>query len=178
MILIANRGNLYGPLPETENSTDTLNDAIARGFHVTIDLWWYDDCFWLGTRSPKYKLMGGGEDWLQYSMNSLWIHARDPEALRRASDLGLNVFWHQTDEYALTTWGYMLGFYGRPPVGDQFVHMMPEVATLPLETTFTEHVLDACEHSYAVRSDYVGKIDDDLVSILSSVPSLDYNLHK
>lgn len=159
MILIANRGNLFGRNPEHENSPFYLNDAIVQGYHVLIDTWWMEGGFWFGKDFPRWKAMGGGHEWMQHAMNSVWLRAKNPEALHHASEMGLNVFWHQSDSYALSTWGHLLGFYGAKSYGPSFVHVLPEQNdTWQGDTVSVDSLLTICEHEYAIVSDHVENI--------------------
>ena len=169
MILIAHRGNLYGRQPERENSPEYLNEAINQGYHVLADTWYYDHCFWFGFHHPKdtslcYK---PHVDWLPYAMNSVLLRARNPEALIKANELGLNAFWHQTDSYSLTTWGDLLGFYGAPACGESFVCMMPHRECSLVDDQYLDE-LSGHHDQYALCSDHAGS----LVEYLNRNPAL------
>jgi len=45
---ISHRGNLAGPMPEFENRPDYIDNALDLGFDVEVDLWSYDNKFFLG----------------------------------------------------------------------------------------------------------------------------------
>jgi len=152
MILIAHRGNLYGRQPERENTPEYLNEAIHLGYHVMVDAWYHDGCFYFGERKPLWKPF---PDWLPYAMNSVLLRARNPEALLEANKQGFNVFWHQSDSYALTSWGDLLGFYGAPICGDSFVHMIPEHDGA-VDESYCENL--AGYEASGLCSDYVGTL--------------------
>ena len=40
MKLIAHRGNINGPNPETENTVNQIDKCIEEGYDVEIDLWY------------------------------------------------------------------------------------------------------------------------------------------
>ncbi len=47
MFYISHRGNIDQIIPERENSPDYINEAIAQGYHVEIDVRLIgDNCFW------------------------------------------------------------------------------------------------------------------------------------
>jgi hypothetical protein len=163
MILIANRGNLYGRNRGSENNPEYLNEAIVQGYHVLIDTWYVDGCFWFGTDQPIYKPIGGGEDWLLYSLNSVWLRAKNPEALVEANRLGLNVFWQQTDLYALTTWGQLLCFYESPSAGQEWV-AVPSHTDYLLNSQTLESFLPTVEGAFALCCDHVGTISQTLMA--------------
>ena len=56
MLLIAHRGNTFGPNPEKENSPDYIMDAIDRGYDVEIDVWVREDRFLLGHDEGLYSV--------------------------------------------------------------------------------------------------------------------------
>ena len=39
MKLISHRGNLSGPIPESENNPSYITNAINKGFDVEVDFW-------------------------------------------------------------------------------------------------------------------------------------------
>lgn len=170
MLLIANRGNLFGSQPDRENTIDYLNEAMSLGYHVMADLWWHEGSFWFGNSRPTQKIQGDGRDWLRHASNSLWLHARNPGALLEATDLDLNVFWRQTDQYVLTSWAYLLGFNGVPSYGNAFVHVFPQEEFL-VDNQQIEKILDWAQHDHAFCADYVGSISDYLTA--QSTPSND-----
>ena len=47
MKIISHRGNLEGRIPEDENNPDYIHEAIESGFDVEIDLWLYENGFYL-----------------------------------------------------------------------------------------------------------------------------------
>lgn len=115
MIIIAHRGNLYGPQESKENHPDTIEYAIKQGFHVEIDLWVDEQEQWfLGHDQPQYKVTS---DWVQKRRDSLWVHAKNLKALRHIVSQGLRGFWHQNDQYTMTTQGGWIWTYpGEPTV--------------------------------------------------------------
>ena len=48
MKIIAHRGNIIGPQPAFENTTNYVLDAVYKGFEVEIDVWWKKGNFYLG----------------------------------------------------------------------------------------------------------------------------------
>ena len=54
MKLIAHRGNLHGPNPDKENSTDYINEAIESGYNVEIDVWFINNKWYLGHDNHIY----------------------------------------------------------------------------------------------------------------------------
>ena len=97
--LISHRGNLLGPDHEKENSPEYIMDALEAGFDVEVDVWHHDfDGLYLGHDYPKYKIE---IDFLKN--DSIWCHAKDLRALSTMISNNIKCFWHQKDDYTLTT---------------------------------------------------------------------------
>lgn len=101
--LIAHRGLFQGPDARSENSPAQIDRALARGYDCEIDLWVIDGQHYLGHDEPTYPVT------VEYLANpGFWIHAKNLQALYWAStNLGLNYFWHEADQYAITGAGYI-----------------------------------------------------------------------
>tara|TARA_B110000008_G_C16735623_1_gene470513 strand:- start:484 stop:684 length:201 start_codon:yes stop_codon:yes gene_type:complete len=56
MIIIAHRGNIYGPNKENENKPEYLIKAITNNLYVELDLWKIDNELFLGHDNPQYKI--------------------------------------------------------------------------------------------------------------------------
>lgn len=113
MRFIAHRGNLIGPNPLRENSIDYIEEAISEGFDVEIDLRVEDDQCYLGHDDPQYFVT---MEWLRKHKDVLWIHCKNLEALEKMSNsmTDFNYFWHQTDDFTLTSNKYIWTYPGKP----------------------------------------------------------------
>ena len=110
MKFIAHRGNLTGRVPERENAPDYIDEAIAAGFDVEIDVWRIDNKYWLGHDEDQYEV---DIHWLLDRAENLWCHAKNIDALHDLIHYPkLNVFWHQEDDYTLTTHNYIWTYPG------------------------------------------------------------------
>lgn len=98
MILISHRGNLSGTDLKKENTPEQICKVLSLGYHCEIDLWKVGDFFYLGHDEPQYKI---DFKFLKNNKN-LWIHAKNLEALNSLPN-DLRYFWHQTDDYTLTS---------------------------------------------------------------------------
>jgi len=123
MRYIAHRGNLIGPCPELENHPEYITNALDLGFDCECDVWWHEGGWWLGHDRPQYMI---GADFLTHG--GLWIHAKNIEALERLKHfLNLNYFWHDRDDYTLTSLGYIWSYPGSD-LTKETVCVMPEHA--------------------------------------------------
>lgn len=114
MKIISHRGNIDGPNSLIENQPEIIDKAIEMGFDVEIDLR-YDTAnekFYLGHDDPQYVV---SQYWLAQRMDKLWIHCKNLDALyyfvNKTS--GYNYFWHQEDDYTLTSKNYIWTYPGK-----------------------------------------------------------------
>ncbi len=112
MLFISHRGNLIGSQPELENSEAYIIKALESGFEVEIDVWFKDNEIFLGHDQPTYQT---SLDFLNNYKSKLWIHCKNLEALNfLLGQVGFNFFWHETDDYALTSKGFIWTFPKQP----------------------------------------------------------------
>ena len=124
MILISHRGNINGPTPERENHPDYIDQAIALGYDVEIDLWSIEGVLLLGHDEPQYKV---SQHWLNERVNRLWIHCKNIEAVEWFSMIkGYNYFWHEKDTLTLTSFSHIWAFPGKQPIKNS-IAVMPEI---------------------------------------------------
>lgn len=136
MKLIAHRGNLYGPNPEVENHPDHIMAAIEKGFDVEIDIWGDVSTSRTGLRLghdyPQYDIP---EDFLANNYKYLWIHCKNLSAWEyMLSNRGcFNAFWHTTEDYILTTFGYCWVYPNKTLPKTTAVAVMPEICDYSFE---------------------------------------------
>lgn len=126
MIIIAHRSNIGGPNPEVENNPEQIDKCISIGYDVEIDLR-YDSTnstLWLGHDIPQYKITW---DWLESRSNNLWIHCKDIETLHEmlVNSYNYNYFWHNQDDYTLTSKKIIWAYPGKVFTNNTVV-VMPE----------------------------------------------------
>lgn len=98
MILISHRGNLSGPNEELENHPDYIMDAVKQGYAVEVDVWRDRGQWILGHDFPQYTTT------LEFiSHPEFYIHAKNLEALTFLTSTNLHYFWHQEDDFTLTS---------------------------------------------------------------------------
>lgn len=102
MLIISHRGNLNGSNPLTENKPEYIIKAIELGFHVEIDIHVINNNIYLGHDYPKYLI---DIKFLKQYKKFLWIHCKNFEALNYFVGSDFNYFWHQEDDYTLTSKG-------------------------------------------------------------------------
>ena len=124
MKLIAHRGNLNGPNPDKENHPDYINKAIGSGYNVEIDVWFINDKWYLGHDNPTYEI--------KYNFlfdSRFWLHAKNGEAfdkLLKDKNYNFNVFWHTTEDWVLTSKGY-IWTYPNKFLYENSICVMPEL---------------------------------------------------
>ena len=124
MILISHRGNINGKNTERENSPEYIDEAIALGYDVEIDLWMIEGILLLGHDEPQY---GISQDWLNERINNLWIHCKNIEAMEWMDSIaGFIYFWHEEDTVTLTTFGHIWAYPGKQPINNS-IAVMPEI---------------------------------------------------
>ncbi len=104
MILIAHRGNVHGPNKERENTPDYIDEALNLGFDCEIDVWMKDGNLYLGHDEPVTPIT---VNFLHDRSSKLWCHAKNLEALEFLVENSFNAFFHDSDEYTITSKGYI-----------------------------------------------------------------------
>jgi hypothetical protein len=141
MIKIAHRGNTNGA-SHRENQPSYLLESISAGYNIELDLWRIKDLLWLGHNGPQYLIK---PEFLIEIGHAAWIHCKNLEALYFLNTElpHLNYFWHQEDDYTLTSQGYIWAY--------------PE-----MEVTSKTVIVDLGNNShldaYGICSDYFGDV--------------------
>lgn len=141
MKLISHRGNIDGKNPEMENHPDYIKNALNLGYDVEIDIW---------SIKGKWHM---GHDEYTYNINleflntpGLWLHAKNHEAFFRLSHCkDLKYFWHQNDDFALTSNGYIWTYPGKT-LNNLSIAVLPEIA-----------ISEPWYMCYGICSDYIEK---------------------
>ena len=76
MYLISLRGNILGVDKKKENKPYQIQEVIRMGFHCWVDVWWYNEQFYLGTDEPYYPIKPSF-----LNMFALWCNAMNFETL-------------------------------------------------------------------------------------------------
>lgn len=143
MKFIAHRGNMNGPNSDMENNPEYIQKTIDLGYDCEIDVRLINNIFYLGHDLPQYKIE---IDFLLNNSNKLWIHCKNIEALDYLINYKiLNIFWHNNDEYTITSKGYIWSYIGMKTTKN-IVCVMPELAV--------NYTIDN-NNCYAICSDYI-----------------------
>jgi len=109
MMLISHRGNTNGVNKKIENDPARLQTLSNMGFDVEIDVWFDGEQLFLGHDQPEQKVD------LNFLQNDkFWCHAKNLQALEYMLKNNIHCFWHQTDDYTITSKGYIWTFPNKP----------------------------------------------------------------
>ena len=139
MIYISHRGNLDGKSEKDENNPEYVINAVKKGFDVEIDVWFKEGNFFLGHDDPKFKIERNFLEKKQF-----WCHAKNIEALYEMSKMNCHYFWHQEDDYTITSKGIIWAYPGKKLTNNS-ICVLPEL--------FSKHIYDCL----GICSDYIQK---------------------
>lgn len=158
MRVISHRGNINGPKSCKENHPDSILAALNQGFDCEIDVWFIKSEFFLGHDFPEYKI---NRDFM-WENGNLWIHCKDFGALEELScckDLNNNVFYHNVDDYTITSKGFVWAYPGKK-VGRNCVIVVKDT----FEYDCIEHksiISGVCtDYPLDVQSKYLSSLDE------------------
>jgi hypothetical protein len=123
MILIAHRGNVFGPNKTLENHPDYILAAIKSGYDVEIDVRVVDQKLYLGHDEPQYEI---SSLFLREHSDRLWCHAKNLEALEWLLTHDIHAFWHQEDDYTLTSKNF-IWVYPNKRLAVRSICVLPEL---------------------------------------------------
>jgi hypothetical protein len=138
MKIISHRGNLNGPIPKWENTTEYINEAVADIGYCEVDVWCIDNVLFLGHDAPTNRVH------IEFFLSkgpALYIHCKNFYALRFFTNTNLNYFYHEDDRYTLTSHKEIWAFpHYNGVYGDSTIVAVPEFAniepTTPLNITY------------------------------------------
>lgn len=140
MKFISHRGNIQEKIEEQENNPEKILFCLSQGYDVEIDVWYSKNKFFLGHDSPTYEVE---KEFLKDSR--LWCHAKNVESLNKMLNLGINCFWHQEDDYTITSKKLIWVYPGK-------LLLKNSVAVMPEKTSYSLKDLKIC---YGVCSDKI-----------------------
>lgn len=110
MLVISHRGNIDGANKFLENNPLHIQTLLNLNIQVEIDVWFEDSLILLGHDEPQHTV---SLDFLR--QNGLWCHAKNLNALHCMLEQSIkNCFWHQEDNYTLTSNGTIWAYPGQP----------------------------------------------------------------
>ena len=122
MFYISHRGNLDTKNPDTENSIEAIKSCLSIGLYVEIDVWYVKGNFFLGHDYPKVQVDCGFLE-----NDKLWCHAKNEEAiLRMIQNKKIHCFWHSTDDYTITSKGFLWAYPGKT-INENTICVLPEL---------------------------------------------------
>jgi hypothetical protein len=107
MILISHRGNFESKNVKTENSPSQIDYVLSKNIQVEIDVRYNDGEWYLGHDYGEHIV---SKQYLMDRKEMLWFHAKNISALQEMLELGLHCFWHQEDDYTLTSKGIIWAY--------------------------------------------------------------------
>ena len=122
MYLISHRGNINGIQKNEENKPEYINKALEKGFDVEIDVRFSKGKFFLGHDFDQYEI---DDNFL--SNKKIWCHAKTNEALFALNEINAHYFWHQEDDYTITSKGFIWTYPGKK-LFSKSICVLPEVA--------------------------------------------------
>jgi hypothetical protein len=149
--IIAHRANINGPNLENENSPSYIMNAISLGFDVEVDVWCVEDIIFLGHDRPQYEV---SKEFIGKIEDYSWIHCKNIQALQYFKEFfpKSNYFWHQSDDYTITSLGYFWTYPGKKIVKNS-VLVLPETLSAELEVAMI-----SCS-PYGICTDYPIRYD-------------------
>jgi hypothetical protein len=112
MLVIAHRGNVFGPRrdqnPYEENTLESIAYAITHQYGVEIDLWDTPTGLMLGHDAPTHKVQDSFLVGFGIAQEAIFIHCKNIQAVVAAYELGLkNYFFHDKDDCVVTSGGHI-----------------------------------------------------------------------
>ena len=116
--LISHRGNISGPNISLENDPTYILEALSLGYDCEVDIWLVEKELYLGHDEPTYKTS------MEFLSGMKNLYGCIAKILKHWNILmkkkQLNYFWHQEDNFTLTSKGYIWTYPGNV-IGDNSV---------------------------------------------------------
>ena len=116
MIFISHRGSLNGPNPDQENKPEYIMNTLNQGCPVEIDVWRERGQWMLGHDFPEHATT------MEFISNpDFYIHAKNLEALMSLTSTDLHYFWHEEDDFTLTSKNFIWTYPKKQVTGRSIV---------------------------------------------------------
>ena len=159
MRLIAHRGNRWGPEKDLENTSEYIEEAIKHGFDVEVDLSVIHGACLLGHDMEGEEI---DFEWLLDNSRYLWIHCKNLDALYALhAQEDLNYFWHQEDDFTLTSQG-IIWTYPNKPITNRSVIVCKSLMECRQHAVIGDGIVRKFMRTmqpYGICSDYVGLVE-------------------
>ena len=120
---ISHRGNIFVSNKKLENDPSQIEKLVKMSFECEIDVRVSKNKkIYLGHDSPMYEV---DTNWLDRFSKNLWIHCKDWETLDYFCETKHNYFFHNTDDYTITSHGYIWAFPCKC-FSSKFIDVLPE----------------------------------------------------
>jgi hypothetical protein len=121
MIYISHRGNISGPNKKFENKIDYVQNALDKGYEVEVDVRFKNDKFFLGHDNNQFEVDKN------FLLNKkIWCHAKTKDALSALEKIKAHYFWHQEDDYTITSKGFVWTYPGKSLLTNS-ICVLPEI---------------------------------------------------
>ncbi len=107
MQLISHRGNLTGP-SKNENDPEYILESLNYCNFTEVDIWVKNQTIYLGHDDPQYIVE---HEFL--ADDRLIFHAKNLKAFEYCLHNDLHCFWHNVDDYTLTSQNYIWTYPGK-----------------------------------------------------------------
>jgi len=145
--IISHRGNINGKDKNNENNPTHIKKVLKMGYDIEIDVWKIKDKFYLGHDAPQYFVE------INFLKNDkLWCHAKNVEALEGMLKNEINCFWHQEDDYTITSGGLIWTYPGK---------ILTEKSIIVLKED-NEYGLQDLKNVYGICTDNIYKLKNKL----------------
>lgn len=104
---------MNGEDPSIQNNPVHILMLLESGIPCEVDVRYVDSNFYLGHDSCDYKIFLGF-----LKNKNLWVHCKDLASLEICLASNIHCFWHQNDDYTLTSKGYIWTFPGEKAPGN------------------------------------------------------------
>lgn len=132
MYYISHRGNIEYKDVYNENSIKSIDKCLSMNLDVEIDVWYSNKNFYLGHDNPKTLVT---RNYLENP--KLWCHAKNYQALFEMHNTNIHYFWHNNDDYTITSKGFLWVFPGKTLNKNC-------IAVLPEKTNYNNSILSQC----------------------------------
>jgi hypothetical protein len=108
MLIISHRGNTSGAFSPFENKPEHIK-SVLKDYDCEVDVWYHNGFYYLGHDFANYIV---DKKFLKHKR--LWCHAKHLQSLEQMLVDNIKCFFHQNDDYTLTSNGYIWTFPCKP----------------------------------------------------------------